>query len=40
MDLQKEQAAKQVNAAWREHTRIVRGNPVRTYEGAKFILKK
>lgn len=39
-DLQREQEAKQVNAAWREHTRIVRGNPVRTYEGEKFILKK
>lgn len=36
-DLQKEQAAKQVNAAWREHSRIVRGNPVRVYEGEKFI---
>lgn len=39
-DLQKEQEAQQVNAAWREHTRIVRGNPVRTYEGEKFVLKK
>ena len=39
-DLQKEQEAKQVNAAWREHTRIVRGNPVRVYEGEKFVLKK
>lgn len=38
--LQKEQEAGQKNAAWREHTRIVRGNPVRTYEGAKFILRK
>lgn len=24
-ELQKEQKAKQVNAAWREHTRIIRG---------------
>ena len=24
------------NAAWREHTRIVRGNPVRTYKGMEF----
>ena len=24
---------KQVNSAWREHTKIVRGNPVRVYEG-------
>lgn len=39
-DLQKEQKAKQANAAWREHTRIVRGNPVRTYEGEKFVLRK
>ena len=39
-DLQKEQGVKQVNAAWREHYRIVRGNPVRVYEGEKFILRK
>ncbi|MDE6600940.1 MAG: peptide chain release factor H [Lachnospiraceae bacterium] len=39
-NLQKEQEAKQINAAWREHTRIVRGNPVRTYEGEKFLLRK
>ena len=32
--------AEQVNAVWAEHTRIVRGNPVRVYEGEKFILKK
>lgn len=38
--LQDEQAAGQVNAAWREHNRIVRGNPVRIYEGETFILKK
>lgn len=38
-DLQKEQETKQKSAAWREHTRIVRGNPVRTYEGEKFVLK-
>ncbi|MDE6995897.1 MAG: peptide chain release factor H [Lachnospiraceae bacterium] len=38
--LQKEQEAIQVNTAWREHTRIVRGNPVRIYEGEKFILKR
>lgn len=37
--LQQEQKDKQVNDAWREHNRIVRGNPVRTYEGEKFILK-
>ena len=39
-DLQKVQEAKQINAAWREHNRIVRGNPVRVYMGEKFILKK
>lgn len=38
--LQKKQEAEQTNAAWQEHTRIVRGNPVRIYEGEKFILKK
>ena len=38
-DLQKEQEAGQKNAAWREHNSIVRGNPVRTYEGEKFVLK-
>lgn len=38
--LQKEQEAGQKNAAWREHTRIVRGNSVRTYEGERFILRK
>ena len=31
---------KQVNRAWREHTRIVRGNPVRVYEGMEFKRKK
>lgn len=38
--LEKAQKERQVNAAWREHTRIVRGNPVRIYEGEKFVLKK
>lgn len=27
---------KQVNSTWKEHTRIVRGNPVRVYEGMEF----
>lgn len=31
---------KQANSAWREHTRIVRGNPVRVYEGMAFKRKK
>lgn len=38
-ELKKEEEAKQTNAAWREHTRIIRGNPVRVYEGEKFRLK-
>jgi len=38
--LQEEQEEKQINDAWREHTRIVRGNPVRTYEGEGFVRKK
>ena len=33
---QREENAKQVNAAWYEHTQIVRGNPVRVYEGMEF----
>lgn len=28
--------AKQTNDAWREHNRIVRGNPVRVYKGMGF----
>ena len=31
---------KQVNSAWREHTKIVRGNLVRVYEGEGFKRKK
>lgn len=31
--------SKQINAAWKEHNRIVRGNPVRVYKGIHFILK-
>ena len=34
-----EEKATQSNRAWREHTRIVRGNPVRVYEGMDFRLK-
>lgn len=30
---------KQTNAAWKEHARIIRGNPVRVYEGMKFRTK-
>jgi peptide chain release factor len=32
-----ENKAKQTNDAWREHTRIVRGNPVRVYKGMGFV---
>ena len=28
--------ADQKNAAWREHTRLQRGNPVRVYSGPEF----
>ncbi len=35
-ELQQEMLTGQREAAWREHTGIVRGNPVRTYEGMKF----
>ena len=31
---------KQVNSAWREHTKIVRGNPVRVYDGEGFKRKR
>lgn len=37
---EKEESGKQVNSAWREHTRIVRGNPVRVYVGVEFRLKR
>lgn len=31
---------RQTNSAWREHTKIVRGNPVRVYEGMEFKRKR
>lgn len=31
-----EAAQNQKNSAWREHTRLVRGNPVRVYKGENF----
>ncbi len=37
--LRQEQEERQINAAWAEHYRIVRGNPVRVYEGEDFVLK-
>lgn len=38
--LEQENNAKQTNQAWKEHYELVRGNPVRTYEGINFKLKK
>ena len=35
-----EAGARQTNQAWREHTKIIRGNPVRIYEGKEFSLKR
>ena len=35
-----EEKQKQVNSAWREHTKNVRGNPVRVYEGEGFKRKR
>lgn len=37
---EQEQGQKQKNTAWGEHTKLVRGNPVRTYVGEKFLRKK
>ncbi len=33
------QKQKQINRAWQEHNRIVRGNPIRTYQGMDFFRK-
>ena len=38
-DMEYQAKSKQKKDAWREHTRIVRGNPVRIYEGPGFIRK-
>ncbi len=38
--LRQEQEKKQLSAAWSEHYRIVRGNPVRTYAGEDFVLQR
>lgn len=32
--------SKQTNDAWKEHTHIIRGNPIRVYEGINFKRKK
>ena len=37
-DLKRQRAAEQKKQAWREHSRIVRGNPVRVYTGMEFSL--
>lgn len=34
--MEREEQQKQAKSAWREHSRIVRGNPVRVYEGLGF----
>ena len=39
-DKQLEQQRLQINAAWQEHNKLVRGNPVRIYEGLDFKKKK
>lgn len=36
---EKEEEKKQKGKAWQEHYRIVRGEPVRTYEGMEFVLR-
>lgn len=33
---QKQATQQQINSAWKEHNRIVRGNPVRIYKGKEF----
>lgn len=38
--MEQENIAKQTNQAWKEHYELVRGNPVRVYEGIGFKLKK
>lgn len=38
--MEQEAGDRQTNQAWREHNRIIRGNPVRIYEGPDFKRKK
>ena len=38
--LEEQEAGRQRRSAWREHTRLVRGNPVRTYVGEGFVLQR
>lgn len=39
-DKEKRAQKKQANLAWQEHNKIVRGNPIRVYEGMHFKQKK
>lgn len=39
-DKEKRAQEKQANLAWQEHNKIVRGNPIRVYEGMHFKQKK
>ncbi len=39
-DMREEQRKEQTNSAWREHNLIVRGNPVRIYEGERFVRRR
>ncbi len=39
-NLRQEKQEQQAGIAWKEHYNIVRGNPVRTYEGERFLLKE
>ena len=38
--MKRKSGEKQKNDAWREHSTLVRGNPVRIYEGMNFIMKE
>lgn len=38
--MKKDTEAEQINVAWREHNKIIRGNPVRVYCGKEFQLVK
>ncbi len=40
LDIMEQSRSKQKDKAWRNHYNIVRGNPVRVYEGMGFIRKK
>ncbi len=38
--MEQEAGDKQVNQAWREHMKIIRGDPVKVYEGMDFKMKR